>query len=68
MEPVSLELNKIRTGHNSETDLASALMAHWTKIKVVSDVAFVGMRAPKLPKSFVGWIDSVAKTSGNLDH
>ena len=28
MEPVSLELNKIRTGHNSETDLATAPMAN----------------------------------------
>ena len=49
MEPVSLELNKIGTGHNSETDLATAPIAQRTTINVISDAAFVGMTAPELP-------------------
>ena len=32
MEPVSLELNKIRTDHISETDLATTLIAQRTTI------------------------------------
>ena len=51
MEPVSLELNKIGTGHNSETDLATAPIAQRTTINVISDAAFVGMRATELPGS-----------------
>ena len=49
MEPVSLELNIIMKGHNSETDLATTLMAHRTPINVIFDAASVGMRAPELP-------------------
>ena len=49
MEPVSLELNEIGTSHNSETDLAIAPIAQRTTIDVISDAAFVGMTAPKLP-------------------
>ena len=49
MEPVSLELNKIGTDHNSKTDLATAPTAQRTTINVISDAAFVGMRARELP-------------------
>ena len=49
IEPVSLELNKIGTGHNSETDLATAPTAQRTAINVIFGAAFVGMRAPELP-------------------
>ena len=56
MEPVSLELNKIRTGHNSHTDLTTATTAQRTPINTKSDAAFVGMRliimrAPELSGS-----------------
>ncbi len=54
LEPVSLELNKIRTSHNSATEAALAPIAHRTAIHVISDAAVVRMRAPHLPKSFVG--------------
>ena len=49
MEPVSLELNIIGTGHNSETDLATALTAQRTTINVISNAAFVSMKARELP-------------------
>ena len=49
MEPVSLELNKIGTGHNSETDLATAPTAQRTAINVIFGAAFVGVTAPELP-------------------
>ena len=51
MEPVSLELNIIGTGHNSETDLATAPTAQRTTINVISEAAVVGMIARELPAS-----------------
>ena len=51
MEPVSLELNKIGTCHNSETDMATVPTAQRTTINVISDAAFVGMIARELPAS-----------------
>ena len=44
-----LELNKIRTDHNSETDLATAPIAHRTTIHVILDTVLVGMLVPELP-------------------
>jgi hypothetical protein len=55
MDPVSLELNKTRTCHNSATDAALTLMAHPIAIYVIFDAAFVVMRASELPESFIGW-------------
>ena len=51
MEPASLELNKIRTCHNSQTDVATASTAQRTTINVEFDVAFVDMIANKFPWS-----------------
>ena len=55
MKPMSLELNKIRTCHNSATDLAQTPMAHRTAIYVVFDAASVSMVAPELPVPYVDW-------------
>ena len=49
MEPVSLELYKTGTGHNSHTDRATAPTAQRTAINVVFGAAFVGVTAPELP-------------------
>jgi hypothetical protein len=43
VEPVSLELNKIRTGHNLATDLTLTQMEHQTTIYVINDVESVLM-------------------------
>ena len=43
MEPVSLELNKILTSHNSATDLAQTPMGHRTAIYVI-----LGLEQPLL--------------------
>ncbi len=61
MKPMSLQLNKIRTFHNSATDLAQTPMAHRTAIYVVFDTASVSMVAPELPVPYVGWKCFVAK-------
>ena len=61
MKPMALELNKIRTCHNSATDLAQTPMAHRTAIYVVFDAASVSMVAPELPVPYVGWKCFVAK-------
>ncbi len=53
LEPVLLELNKIRTGHNSATNSALTAIAHWTAIHVICDATFVSMLESELPKSFV---------------
>ena len=71
MEPVSLELNVIRAGHNSETDVALTLTVHRTSMNCICDAAFVGMGAPELPESFVGFERFVPKKlslSGKLHH
>jgi hypothetical protein len=61
MEPVSLELNKILTGHNSAADLAHTPMAHQTAIYVISDAVSVRMVAPELPEPHISWKCFVAK-------
>ncbi len=50
VQPVVLELNKIRAGHKSATDLALTLMEHLTAIYVILDAASVLMIAPQLPE------------------
>ena len=51
MKTGPLKLGVIRRGHNSDTDKALALMAHWTTIHLKLDTALVGMRAGELPAS-----------------
>jgi len=61
MEPVPLELNKIRTCHKSATDLALTPMAHRTAIYLIFDAASVHMIEGELPVASVGIKCSVAR-------
>ncbi len=51
-EPVLLELNKIRSGHNSATNAALTPIAHRTAIYNICDAVFVCMCVSELLKSF----------------
>ena len=51
MKTEPLKLDVIRRGHNSDTALALASMAHWTTIHHKYDTARVGMIAGELPAS-----------------
>ena len=51
VQTVPLKLNVILGGHNSNTALALASMAHWTTIHSKYDTALVGMIAGELPAS-----------------
>ncbi len=48
MEPALLELNVIRTSHNTATNATLTLIVHRTVIHVICDAAFVGMQASEL--------------------
>ena len=51
MKTEPLKLDVIRRGHNSDTALALASMAHWTPIHSKFDTALVDMIAGELPAS-----------------
>ena len=51
MKTEPLKLDVIRRGHNSDTALALASMAHWTTIHSKFDTALVDMIAGEFPAS-----------------
>ncbi len=61
MEPVQLELNKIRTCHKAVTDLALTPMAYRTAIYLIFDAASVHMMEGELPVASVGVKSFVAR-------